>query len=222
MTPVEESRACDKDYSTQVAFQSITSEFSLFCSQGHVKELTQTVTLFGASVLSSLVMMFQNRFGSKNILLLTFGCLAVPGFVCTVFVSGLVAKVGGVLLLWVYSDIILILTPVYANELLVEPFRNISNSVFRIMHGLGGALGTWMTLHLRDYRYIVCVYFAGYLVYNLLLMLTLPQSPSYLLKQQRAVELREAIARIASVNRFPGDQLRDTMTNLERIIESRA
>ena len=203
-----------------MTFESITSEYSLFCNQAHLKELMQTVILFSSSVISSLVMMFQNKFGSKVTFLLSFGFITIPGLVCTVLVHGLAAKVVGIILLWAYTDILLTLGPVYANELLVEPYRSLSNGVFRFMHGLGGAFGTWMTLYLRDYRLIVCLYCVGYLVNNLMLAFALPQSPSYLLKQQKIDKLTQAITRIAGVNRFPEDKLQATLVNLDRIVES--
>ena len=220
MVPVKDSQACDKKYITAAAFESITSEYSLYCDQAHLKELLQAVILFSSSVISSLVMVFQNKFGSKVTFLLSFGFITLPGLICTVLVPGLAVKVVGIILLWAYTDILLTLGPVYANELLVEPYRSLSNGVFRFMHGLGGAFGTWMTLHLRDYRLIVCLYCAGYLVNNLMLAFALPQSPSYLLKQQKIDKLRQTITRIACVSQFPEEQLEAALVNLDRIIES--
>ena len=164
--------------------------------------------------------MFQNRLGSKHILLLTFAFFTVPGLICTVLVDGLIAKVTGIMLLWVYGDVALSLASVFANELLGEPFRNVSNSAFRIVHGLGGAFGTWMTFHLRDYRLIVGLFCAGYLVYNILLLFTLPQSPSFLLKQKRIAQLRLTITQIAVLNRIPEEQQRAVQVNLESIVQS--
>ena len=221
MVRAKEFEACGKQYTTRVAFESISSQYSLFCTQAHSKELAEALTLFLSSLVSSVFIFMQSRFGSKHTIISAFAGIGVPGFACVVLIDRLVAKVTGIMLLWSYTDIMISLGPVYASELLVEPFRSVSNSVFRIMYVLGGIFGTWMTLHLRDYRLIVSLYFAGYLVINTLLLFALPQSPSYLLKQKQAAKLAQTVTRIAVINRFAEDRLGAVLANLERIVESR-
>ena len=200
----------------------MTSEYSLYCSQGHLKEFVQALTLFAASVTSSVIMMFQNRFGSKHILLFMFACIALPGFVCVMLVEGLAFKIAGITGLWAYLDLTLAITPVYANELLVEPFRNVSNSGFRIAFSIGAFFGTLMTVFLPRYKHIVCLYFSGHLVNNLLLLFWLPRSPSYLLKQNKTRELTQTVAEIASVSGFPGERLGAVLAKLDSIVRSDA
>lgn len=218
---MNELHACDNEYTTEILFNSITTEYDLYCNQGHVKEFMQAVTLFVSSIISSIILAFQNKFGSKNIMLLTFLFSALPGFVCMVFVDNLKAKAVGIIGLWIYHDVTFALTSVYFNELLVEPFRNISNAISRIAHSLGAIFGTLMTLYLTDYKLIVSLYFSGYVIFNVLLLFALTSSPSYLLKQNKMKDLTKAIIKIASVNRYPLNKLDDTLDNLDIIVASK-
>ena len=201
-----------------VIFQSVTTEFGLFCDQSHTKQFLESLTLLLASVTSVLFVFLQSRFGSKDLMLACFFVVGVPGFVCVQFVDGLAAKIAGIIMLWVFNDTSFSLISVFVNELLVEPFRNLSNVLSRFMYFAGGIFGVWMTLYLGNYRMIVLLYCAGYLVFMVMLLTCFPRSPSFLLKQKRNAELVRAIRRIAHTNRLPEHKLRQAMDNLANII----
>lgn len=218
---VEEPHACSASFSTRADFTSITSQYSLYCSGGHVKENVQMITLFVASSLSFLFVVLQDRFGSKNMLTWSFFLVAVSGFVCVVFLDGLAFKVAGVTSLWGFCDILLSLVGVYSNELLVEPFRKFYNVLCRVMFSIGAIFGTFMTLYLRDYRQIAGLYMSGYVVFMGLLLFVLPHSPSFLLKQSKIRELKKTITRIARLNNLPPQKLQEALQNLDNIVQSK-
>lgn len=215
-----EFEACDKNFKTEIMFNSVTSEYSLYCNEGHWKEFMQALTVFASSIISSVILMFQNKLGSRTAMVFAYFFTGLTGFFCLVFVDNLAAKCVGMTGLWIYHDVTFTLTPVFFNELLVEPFRNISNAIARIAHSLGAIFGTLMTFYLTDYKHIVCLYFFGYTVYNLMLMFALPSSPSFLLKQNKSDRLVAAIERMADVNGLPAQQLQPALASLDSIVAS--
>lgn len=104
-------------------------------------------------------MVLQDRFGSKSILIVCFLLMAIPGFISMVFVNGLVAKVVGMIGLWIYNDTSFVLTGVFFNELLVDPYRRVSNAASRIVYCLGAIFGTVITYYLQDYKQITVLHF---------------------------------------------------------------
>lgn len=221
MHPVDEYSACDKAFTARIFFGSITSEFELYCGKGHVKQFVQTVTLFVASVLSSGFILLQDRFGARSVMMALFFSMALPGVLCTHVLGGLASKVAGLTALWTFNESMTCITPVYFNELLVEPYRNASNVVVRFSHCLGASLGTLLTFYLRDYRLIISVYFAGYVAFFGVLIFAFPDSPSFLLKQGKRAALRKTVARIASVNSFPEQKLLGVLDRLDNILYSK-
>lgn len=217
---MEESNDCGSNYTVQIPFNSITTEFELYCNQGHQKEFLQSIVLFASTIISTIIMFFQNRFGSKNILIFTYLFIAVPSFIFTILVSGLYFKVAGVIGMWLFKDVCFALSTVFYNELLVEPYRNFSNVFFRIVHCSGAIFGTLMTYYLTDYKYIICLYFLVYSIFAIILIFGFPSSPSYLLKQNKTKDLSNAIVKIAKINEYPQHLLSQSLTNLENIIES--
>ena len=217
--PVEEYLACDKHFFVHTPFESITTEFALYCQQGHLKQLAQAVTLFASSLISSVLMALQDCLGSRRVMVGCFWCMAVPGMICVAWVDGLVAKVVGMICLWVYVDVTLALTSVYFNELLVAPFRNVSNVLVRIMSMVGGGFGNLMTFYLQDYRQITWLFFWGYVVFTLVLLF-LPSSPSFLLKQKKTAELTQAITKIACINHVTEEPLQVALAQLEGVVHS--
>lgn len=216
---VDEFEACKMDYFTEVTFESVVTEYSLFCQKGHLKEIMQSVTLFVSSIVSSIFIMLQDRYGSKNILIWTFFGVALPGFVCVVFIDGSVSKILGISCLWTFMDIIAILASILKNELLVQPYRGHSNVLSRISLCVGSLLTVFLTLHLRHYKYMVTLFFVGYLAYMPLMIWGLPHSPSYLLKQKKYAELKNAVVKIARINDYPDQKLQSTLCSIDNIID---
>ena len=216
---MSELQACDTDFFTEVPFESVVTEHSLYCKKGHLKQLMQSASLFVSSIVSSIFIMFQDKYGSKNILIWSFFGVALPGFVCVALVSGVVPKIFGISCLWVYIDIITIVASTLKNEHLVEPYRGHSNVLCRMSLCAGSLFGVLMTLHLRSYKYIVALYFLGYTAYTVLMMWGLPHSPSYLLKQNKSTELKSVVTRIAKINEYPYQKLQATLGSLDNIMQ---
>lgn len=212
--------ACDKEYSTEVVFNSITTEFALYCKQGHLKEFVQSITLLASSVISTVLMMLQDKLGSRKVMILTFLFMGVPGFLLIVFMDGLVFKVAGIVGLWVYGDVTLVLTSVFFNEQLVAPYRNISNVSGQIVSMIGALFGTMMTFYLTDYRQVIWLFFSGYIAFTIALFWIFPNSPSYLLKQMKTEELTEAITTIGKINCVTEEKLQATKIQLNKVIMS--
>ena len=217
---LNEIHACDKQHTIRVDFKSIVSEFELFCAKAHVKKLVQGVTLLVASIISLPFVMLQDRFGAKNIIVGCFILMALPGFVLMVLVDGLVAKVVGMIGLWVFNDTAFVLTNVLLNEYLVEPYRSISNVVSKVVYSVGAIMGTFMTLYLRDYKQITVLHFLGNAVFIGLLVCCLPHSAFFLLKQRKHTKLAETVVHIAKINRVPQPTLQTILGTLDRIIQS--
>ena len=219
--PASEYDACQTEHSVDIFFRSVTTEFGLFCDQSHTKQFVQSLTLLIASTVSIVFVFLQSQFGSKDLIAVCFATMVVPGFICVQFVDGLAAKTAGITMLWVFNDATFSLISVFCNELFVEPFRNLSNVVSRFVYFAGGIFGTWMTLHLRDYRLIVLLFSAGYVAFVVMLLACFPRSPSFLLKQKRNAELARTIRRIARVNGYPEQSLPGVMDSVASIIRRR-
>lgn len=151
----------------------------------------------------------------------SFILMMVPGFVCILFLDSLNSKIVGIVCLWACVEVSFGLISVFINEFLVKPYRNFSNSICRASQSFGAFFGTFMTLYLQDYKQIVCLYFATFFLYILVIFFAFPRSPSYLLKQKKTDELTKAIIRIATINRFPEEQLGAVLVNLDNIVASK-
>lgn len=201
-----------------MSFTSITSEYSLYCGDSHLKESIQTIVLLGASILSVILVSFQGQFGTKNVWIWSY-VMALVSYILTVCLDGLAFKVIGIMGLWGYMDVVFSISLVFFNELFVNPFRNVSNVISRFGYASGALLGSLFTSYLPDYRLIISVYFGLHSVLICILIFIIPESPSYLLKRRKQAELKKVIISIAKMNKYPPQQLEKVKLNLNRIIE---
>ena len=217
---LEEHEACQSKYRTSTWFVSITTQFQLYCEKGYLKSLFESLTVFGFSFLAMVLMSFQDKYGYKKMTIYGFVFATFPGCILVVFIGNLHLKVLGLILVWGYINASFNLMTLLSNELLVNPLRNFSNVIGRLAYCSGGYLGTFLVGHFTDYRYIVSLYFAGFLSFTLLLVYLVPDSPSFLLKQKRNNELRSTVTQIAHSNGLSGDKLAAMLDQLDSVIES--
>lgn len=174
--------------------------------------------LFSSSILSLFVIALQGQIGSKKCWIVGF-ILALLSYFLLVFGNGLIPEVIGFIGLWAYTDIVYSVSLVYFNELLVNPYRNFSNVICRFGHASGALFGTFMTGYLSDYKSIISLYFAFHCVYIFMLVWMIPESPSFLLKQNKHAQLEKVIVKISQINNYPPQELTSVKENLVKIIE---
>lgn len=215
---LEETRACAGDFSTKAWFWSLTSAHRLYCGRSHLKKLFEGFILFGFSFLAMLLISLQDKFGSKRMVVSGFFLVALPGSFLILGVQGLLPSVLGLLLVWGYINASFSLLMLLSNELLVNPLRNSSNMIYRIVYCLGGFCGTFLVSYLTDYRWIVSAYSAGFGVFTCLLACLVPDSPSFLLKHKRNASLEQTIARIADCNGLSPGRAQPILELLQKTI----
>ena len=74
---LSEQEACTRDFKTSVSFESITSEYELYCERGYIKEFGEFLLMVTASVMSMFLSVIQDTMGRKMIILLSFFCLSL-------------------------------------------------------------------------------------------------------------------------------------------------
>ena len=141
---LSEAEACGQEFSVNVVFKSLTSEFALYCKQGHLKEKYQFCILLTASVMAFFFGIVQDLFGRKRMIMLC-NVLSVSGFALAFFFEPLGFKVAGLLCLWGFMEMISPALGLLSNELLVNPVRNFSFIFYTVSICLGGFLGNFLT-----------------------------------------------------------------------------
>lgn len=201
-----------------VAFKSVTSQFSLYCKHNHLKEEYQFYILLTASVMALFFTIVQDLFGRKKMILFCY-ILAVLGFISVYFSNLIGFKIIGLLCLWGFMEMVTPALALLSNELLVNPIRNFSFIFYTIMLCVGGLLGNYLTTKFTSYESLILFIFTGYTVTLVIVILLAPESPYYLLKSGKNEELRQVITRIGRYNRLNDEQIQKALLDVDNIIE---
>ena len=177
----------------------MTLDFNLYCDRGYLKELCEFLLMAIASIMTIGLSMFQDLFGRRRLLVLSF-ILAVSGFLCVFWGTSLVVSLVGLILLWSYVEVAYIIVIVLSNKLIVNPVRKYVHNCFSIVLYFGGVSGNFLTHYFTSYQSLMTVIFSSYLLGFLLVIFLIPESPSFLLKQHKHKQLKHVIKGIASTN----------------------
>ena len=218
---LSEEEACTQGFRASTNFETITSEYKLYCEKRYMKELGEFLMMVAASVMTIFLSMIQDMLGRKKMVLVCF-VLPVVGFGCIYFGNSLFIKLVGVMFFWSYMEVLSIALIVLMNELLVNPLRKYSVNMAGISICLMGLLGNFITNYCSSYVTIVLIIFLYYLVGFLFILVLIPESPSYLLKQNKIRELRKVIRKIAQTNGLSGDQTNTVLADLDHVIECKS
>lgn len=214
-----EEEACTKPFDTEVEFNSVTSDFNLYCEKRYLKELCEFLMMALASVVSISSSVFIDFFGRKQLLVLSF-LIAVAGFTLVFMGTSLWVAVSGLVLFWSYVSASNISVILLSNELLVNPVRKYVHNVFSTVICFGGILGNYLTHYFTSYQSLLLIIFLSYLVGIIMVLLFLPESPSFLLKQQKYCELRKVIKSIAKTNGLSQNDLEVALAGVNSVIKS--
>ena len=204
-----------------MVFQSVTSEFGLFCDRRYLRELCKFLIIGVASVMVFGVSWFQDHFGRKTFILSSFA-LEVAGILCVVWGTSLIVVMAGLVMLWSFIEIAYILLIVLSNELLVNPIRKYAQNIFAIVTVFGGAFGNFLTHYASSYQSILLVVFLGHLLAVSLVMCLLPESPSFLLKQLEYGKLHYVIEGMCRTNRLSPTETRSVLLDLDSALKCKA
>lgn len=172
-----------------------------------------------ASIFTIFLSIIQDLFGRKKLLLYCFS-LAFVGYLLGYFGNSFVVRLSGLMLLWSYMEVLSIAGVILANELLVNPLRKYSMNIFSITVCTGGVFGNFVTNYLDSFEPLILVIFLFYFFGFLMVMLLIPESPSYLLKQGKEQELKTVILSIAKTNNLGKEEIKKSMISLDSLIES--
>lgn len=196
-----EAQACkSKDFKTIVLFESLTSEFSLFCDKRYFKEWGIYLTFMISSLLSLVFLLFADSFGRKKILLVSY-TICAGAAICIFFTSSVYSKVVGFTLLWSFHMILDITVFIFVNELTIGKVRRNANAILVSSMYLGGTLGNLVTSYLKNYYNLCILVFGGYFVFLVLLIFWIPKSPSLMLKIKAFEDFRKSVEYIRTVNK---------------------
>ena len=136
----------------------MTLDFNLYCDRGYLKELCEFLLMAIASIMTIGLSAFQDLFGRRRLLLLSF-ILAVSGFMCVSSGTSLVVCLIGLILLWSYVEVSYIILIVLSNELIANPVRKYVHNCFSIVLCFGGVFGNFLTHYLTSYQALKTVIF---------------------------------------------------------------
>lgn len=196
----------------------MTSEYKLYCDREYLKELGQFLQMVSGSIITIFLSVIQDLFGRKKLLLYSFS-LAILGFIGAYIKTTFWIRLAGLILLWSYMQAVSIGAIVLANELMVNPLRKYGMNVFAICFCVGGFCGHFVTNYIGSFEPLLLIISSFYFVGLLLLMLLLPESPSYLLKQGKVQDLKRVIVGMAKSNDLSEDQIKKTLIDLDSVIE---
>ena len=123
---------------------------------------------------------------------------------------------------WSYMEVISIALIVLLNKLLVNPLRKYSSNMTGISVCIMGLFGNFMTNYCSSYATVVLIIFLCYLAGFLLILVLIPESPSYLLEQNKIRQLRRVIRSIAQTNGLSQDQIDTVLVDLDSVIECKS
>jgi MFS family permease len=218
---IEEKLACEQPYETRVHFESLTSEFGLYCDKGYLKNKYLFYLMLIASFLTLLFSMIQDAFGRKKMIMLNT-LLLLFGFIFVYFGSNKEVKLCGFMLMWGFSEILFSCLFILSNELFVNPFRNYSSVCFSIATMIGGLIGNLVTLIITDYYTFVLFIFIGFSFSILLFMIFVPESPYFLHKNNDKSNFERFVRNVAEFNGVPEDKLSELLKSLEHLNQSKA
>ena len=130
-----------------------------------------------------------------NWFLIFLGCFGI------LFLNQIEIKIIGLIFLWAYLDTVLATITILSNELLINPYRNMSGLIFLTFHSLGGLFGTTLTLCLTHYKHIILFYSTGLTIASCLVLFFIPTSPAYLLRRNKNQKFKNSLKYIGIVNR---------------------
>lgn len=216
---LSEQEACtSKDFEVSVSFRSLTSEYELYCGKSHYKQRLETLIMMAGSVLTLCLSVVQDSLGRKRTMVLGV-LMPCFGMALLCLVDSLLLKALGLMLFWSFGEVVTIASTVLSSELLVNPLRKLSVTIYQIVIILGGLTGHFLSQYLDSYKSFMALVFWGYLLSVGLIHWFLPESPSFLLRKGAGSELRAVIRRIARTNRLISEQTQKVIHNLDSLIE---
>ena len=216
---IPEKEACGKKYKIEIIFNSITTEFKLYCEKGNIKETYEFFVLVVGSIMVFVFSIVQDILGRKKILTWSY-LVMIIFWVCAYFQNSLSLQLFGLACFWGYQALTCTVIYLYLNELTVNPFRNYAVNCCSIFMCAGGLFGNLCTAFISDYKLLNLIIFSSYFLSFLLCFFLLPESPNYLLKNSKIEELKEAVCGIGSTNGLSNDQVSKALDDLEIAIQS--
>ena len=217
MIKITEFEACSQEYSTDIYFNSIVSEFGLYCQNNNSKEIYQSIVFSIGAIISTLIHIFQDKFGRKQTILNGF-IFNILGFFIFIFYTGPLVNVFCILCIWICDDVLYNSVTVLSSELLVNPLRNRSINIFKIVFAIGGIAGLFTTNFYNHYEDMIIIYFFLSSLTIFLIYLYLPESPSFMLKQKRFDEVNNIFERICNINKMNEEEKNDFFIIYKRFI----
>ena len=215
---MSQEQACESDHNKIIIFKSLTSEYELYCEKRYLKEFGEFLLIIFASLMTIFLSIIQDLFGRKSLEIFSFP-LAIFGFLLGYFGTSFFSQLLGLMLLWSYMEVVSIASIELSNELLINPFRNLFTNITSIFIFFSGLLGNYLTNYLTSYKDLFLIIFISYFFGIVLVMLLLPESPSYLLKKCKIDDLKKVILSIAKTNGLATHQLNKAMIDLNSVIE---
>ena len=217
---LSESKSSQENFEDKTTFFSQTVEHKLHCNDDNLKEQFQFLMMVVASVMTLFMSMIQDCLGRKQLLLIGFA-LALIGWACILFSNSLTIELLGLMTLWGYMDVLNTGIYVLSNELLVNPFRNLSINCYGIIICLGGIFGNFLTHFFQNYKTISTAVFICYLMGFLMLALLLCESPSFLLKSLQHKRLKKVIREIGNANNLSESEIQVALNDVDSVIKCR-
>ncbi|XP_032513049.2 solute carrier family 22 member 13-like [Danaus plexippus] len=197
------------EYKSVSMDQTIVTEFDLICEREWMASFAQSVIMFGLVIGVSLFGWISDRFG-RRVALLSSTILNIISMVSSAFSPDYWIYNGLRLIMGIASGGSIIVCVPYVIEICSKKYREIAGALITLPDGLSELslalfayyFPTWKSLTLG---------FSSVSVIILLLVLTLPESPRWLVCNGRTEEAISTIMKAAEWNKLETDHVRDTV-----------
>ncbi|XP_067119501.1 organic cation transporter protein-like [Centruroides vittatus] len=205
------------DYDHSFYKSTITEKWNLVCKNAFLPSLVQSLFFFGYLLSTFIGGQLSDKFGRKPVLYLSSAWTFVFGMICTFAENFWLFAISRFFLGLGLASTGLIVY-VLLTEVVGKDYRVVVGIFNKVGWGLGQMIIPGLVWLLRDWFYINLIYTLPYLIFLLLWWIT-PESPRWLLSQERVNEAENVTRNALKINKRKIDHLNEKLKFISELNE---
>ncbi|XP_023213042.1 solute carrier family 22 member 4-like isoform X1 [Centruroides sculpturatus] len=205
------------DYDHSFYKSTITEKWNLVCKNAYLPSLVQSLFFFGYLLSTFIGGQLSDKFGRKPVLYLSSAWTFLFGMICTFSENFWLFAISRFLLGLGQASTCLIVY-VLLTEVVGKDYRVIVGFFNKVGWGLGQMIIPGLVWLFRDWFYINLIYTLTYLIFLLLWWIT-PESPRWLLSQDRVNEAENVTINALKINKREIDHLNERLKIISELNE---